>query len=600
VSGFVGLANAGGAPVDRRLLEHLTDAMAYCGPDGRDTWAGESAGLGHALLSPTSELGRRDAERQPSTLDGKTWIAADARIDARPELARDLRAAGREVAADAPDWQLVLHAHAVWGVRCPEHLLGDFAFAIWDSERRELLCARDHFGVIPFFYADAGHGLAFGNVLRALLSHPDVSDALNDQAIGHFLALDCNDDLTTTTFADVRSLPPAHTLAWRDGDVRIRRYWELDPAPPELRLKRGQEYVERFAAVLDRAVDDRLRANRVGAHLSGGMDSSSLVATAGAVLSRRDDRCELRAYTIVYGDLMPEDEEGRYAAQIATRLNLPLEMIVADDYAGRPPDGDVRWAFPEPFRIPNQLPDYELAARAARFSRILLSGLGGDPLFAARPSASQSLRAGRRPPLGIRTALRRRRRLNRPEPPDWIDGQLVTKLGLAQRVREIDAEARHQVGVSQMTSPLWPTIFARAHPGSFGLPIRFLFPFFDLRVVRCVAETPVLPWHPGKHLLREAMREHLPPAVLERPKTPLYVSTARGPEPWLRLALRTDVRRQRERLLEVPELRRYVDVARARQRVEVPSSPGMFSFERCLALAHWLRTQGEGNVGPSD
>lgn len=150
-----------------------------------------------------------------------------------------------------------------------------------------------------------------------------------------------------------------------------------------------------------------------------------------------------------------------------------------------------------------------------------------------------------------------------------------------------------------MASPFWVTIFARAHPGALGLPIRLLFPFFDLRLVRCVAETPVVPWHPGKRLLREAMRRRLPDSVVERPKTPLSTGAPNAPDPWLRLAQHPEERRRREVLLEVAELRRYVDVPKALRLVRSPEVAGMFQFERCLALAHWLGTRRELNVGRS-
>jgi asparagine synthase (glutamine-hydrolysing) len=599
VSGFVGLANAGGAPVDAPMLMRLTEAMAYCGPDGRDTWAGESIGLGHALLSFAPEAGGLDAQRQPATLDGQVWIAADARIDGRAELARELRAAGRDVSPDTTDAALILHAHAAWGDRCPEHLIGDFAFAVWDADRRELFCARDHFGLVPCYYAEPDRGLVVGNVLRVLLAHPGVSDTLNDQAIGDFLALDCNHDLTTTTFADVRSLAPAHTLTWRDGEMRVRRYWELDARPPELRLDDPREYVERFAAALDSAVDDRLRSGRVGVSLSGGMDSGSLAAAARDVLRRRGGPFDLRAYTIVFGELMPEEEEGRYAEQTAARLGMPQTTILADEQLARAP-GESTWTFPEPARITGQLPDYEVLARIAGFARAALTGHGGDPLFITRSPVRGALRAGRLPRLGIRTALRRRWRYGHlDEMPDWIEGDFAARNNLSTRRREMLGQARGARGVSALASPLWPALFSRGHPGALGLLVRPVFPFFDLRVVRCVAETPIVPWRQNKRLLRQAMQGRLPPAVIDRPKTVLYAPNPRHPEPWFRLALRPEVRRQREGLLEASGLNRYVDVTRARELVQSPASPGMFQFERCLALAHWLQKRKDGDGRPA-
>src|SRR6185369_13725568 len=169
------------------------------------------ASLGHTLLRTTEESTH---ERQPLSLDGKVWIVADARIDARQELIAGLRAGEQEVEAAVPDVELILRAWHVWGESCVEHLLGDFAFAIWDAGRRRLFCARDQMGVRPFFYACPGRGVIFSNTLDCIRRHPAVSCRLNDLAIADFLLFDANQDPATTVFAEIQRLPPAHTAVW--------------------------------------------------------------------------------------------------------------------------------------------------------------------------------------------------------------------------------------------------------------------------------------------------------------------------------------------------------------------------------------------------
>jgi asparagine synthase (glutamine-hydrolysing) len=182
VSGFVGLV-ADDAPIDKALLGRLTAVIERCGPDGSATWADGSAGLSHALLA----IGE-GAAAQPLTLDGRVWLAADARIDGTAE----------------PDAEAILRAYERWGARCPEHLIGDFAFAIWDAPRRRLFCARDHFGIVPLYYArPRSGGLVVGNVLRSLLAHPELGDALDERAVGDFLLFRHNRDLGGTIYADV-------------------------------------------------------------------------------------------------------------------------------------------------------------------------------------------------------------------------------------------------------------------------------------------------------------------------------------------------------------------------------------------------------------
>ena len=150
MSGFVGIVNLDNKPIDDRLLGRMTGFMAFRGPDRQRTWHNGSVGFGHALAITTNESER---ECQPLTLDRQIWIVADARIDARADLLAQLAEKGEAAPGDTTDVELVLRAYRAWGRACVDHLLGDFAFAIWDAPRRELFCARDHLGVKSFFYA---------------------------------------------------------------------------------------------------------------------------------------------------------------------------------------------------------------------------------------------------------------------------------------------------------------------------------------------------------------------------------------------------------------------------------------------------------------
>ena len=150
MSGFVGILNLDGEPVDQALLEHMTRSLAFRGPDAEAIWCGEAVGLGHTLLrttlKPVSETeSNTENDKQPATFDGRLWIVADARIDARAELIGKLKAkcvAANGVTLSTPDAMLILHAYDTWGEACVEYLVGDFSFAIWDASRRRLLCAR--------------------------------------------------------------------------------------------------------------------------------------------------------------------------------------------------------------------------------------------------------------------------------------------------------------------------------------------------------------------------------------------------------------------------------------------------------------------------
>ena len=255
----------------------MTSFMAFRGPDAQEIWIDGNVGFGHALLKTTDES---EHERQPFTLDGRVWIVADARVDARRELVPQLKAHGHEnLSPDAPDVELILRAYQIWGENCVEHLLGDFAFAIWDGPQQRLFCARDHLGVKPFFYAHLGQKLIFSSSLDCIRQHPAVSDRLNDLAIADFLLFDLNQDLATTSFADIQRIPPAHSAKWSaDGHATAPL---LDP--PHRRagfIPQVEDYVDRFKELLDQAVDDRLRTKKICVFMSGGLDSPTLAATA--------------------------------------------------------------------------------------------------------------------------------------------------------------------------------------------------------------------------------------------------------------------------------------------------------------------------------
>ena len=189
-------------------------------------------------------------------LDGKLWITADARIDARKELLAKLPRSP-QVQNDA---ELILLAYEAWGEDCLQHLIGDFAFAIWDSRSQQLFCARDRFGVKPFFYTHTGDSFLFSNQLRALRFDPRVSNTLNETAIGDYLVFGLNQDLSTTTFRDIQRLPPAHSLTIKNGSLSIRRYWTPDTSK-EIRF--------RDRAVIRRALSRTVPTRRPGSSAYG-------------------------------------------------------------------------------------------------------------------------------------------------------------------------------------------------------------------------------------------------------------------------------------------------------------------------------------------
>jgi asparagine synthase (glutamine-hydrolysing) len=540
LSGIVGIVGLDGAPVDPALLQRLTDSLAFRGPDAQRAWAHGPVGFGNALLQIAPE-----PESQPASLDGRFWITADARVDAREDLVATLEAAGRACSRNSPDPELLLHAYAAWGENCAEHLLGDFAFAIWDEPRKRLFCARDHFGVKPFYYARVGRSFIFSNTLECIRLHPAVSHALNDLAIADFLLFDFNQDLATTSFADIQRLPPAHTLTLEGGTVRTSRYWQLPT--PEPNLDRSPEVVGRFRELLDAAVADRLRANSAGVQMSGGLDSPIVAASAKRVFTRRGIENGLRAYTEVFDSLIPH-EERYYAGLVAEALKIPIEFLVSDDirlFGG--PDSPPPQT-PEPVQAPWPDTNPTQLKQVAVHSRIALTGFGADPALSCRISVHfrdllrrrQFGRAianatgylateGRLSRLYVRTRWRLflNRKHERSSFPSWLNDEFAARLTLSdrwaqvERSAETNAAAVRLVAYQNFGAPFWPQLFEWHDTASTRAPVEVYHPFFDLRLLNFLLALPALPWCSDKQLLRESARGVLPDAVRLRRKSPL-------------------------------------------------------------------------------
>jgi asparagine synthase (glutamine-hydrolysing) len=546
MSGIVGIVHFDGAPVERHLLGQMTAFMAFRGPDAQQIWTHGNVGFGHTLLQTTDES---EYERQPFSLDGQVWIVADARVDARRELVPQLKAHGHEdLSPDAPDVELILRAYQTWGENCVEHLLGDFAVAIWDGPQQRLFCARDHLGVKPFFYAHLGQTLIFSNTLDCIRQHPAVSDRLNDLAIADFLLFDLNQDLATTSFADIQRIPPAHSAKWSAHGPQLRRYWTL-PIDDPLYFRKANDYVDRFRELLDQAVDDRLRTKKIGVFMSGGVDSPTMTATACRILRSRSADSEVRAFTNVIDGF---DANERYCAGlVAERLGIPIRFR---DLTGKMYDRD--WAetavhTAEPVANPlNLVSDLEDCRAMAGYSRVWFYGEGPDNalrfewrpylayLMGRRHSSRLSKAAwdlvvrSRRVPFLRRLMhpLKARRSLQaeRSYFPEWLDKDFESRLHLRERWEDIERSAAapcphplRPASYGSFQGPLWESLFSQWDAEATGAAAEVRHPFVDLRLLRYMLAVPAIPWSREKYLLRRVMNGVLPAPVLRRPKSPL-------------------------------------------------------------------------------
>ena len=321
MSAIAGIVRLDGAPADRANLDRMLERLAHRGPDGHGSHIADSCGLGHRMLWTTPESLH---ERLPLTdSTGDLTLTADARIDNREELCSLLSAPSTVTDAD-----LILQAYARWGERCPERLLGDFAFALWDARRGLLFCARDHFGVKPFYYHHRpGRLFAFASEIKGLLVLSEVPRRLNETRVADYL-VPLLEDKEITFYEEIVRLPPAHRMAVTREGVRMEQYWAPDPER-EIRMKSDGEYAEAFREIFTEAVRCRLRsAFRVGSMLSGGLDSSSIVCVARELLAKNGGG-KLHTFSAIFPDV-PECDEREYIDEVIAGGGLEPHLVRGD------------------------------------------------------------------------------------------------------------------------------------------------------------------------------------------------------------------------------------------------------------------------------
>ena len=541
MSGIFGILHRGGASVEAVFLQRFAEFMTFRGPDGQRLWSAGPVGFCHAMLRTTFES---MDERQPTTLDGRFCITADVRLDARDELTAKLVRAGRQVPSSLSDVLLILHAYAAWGGECVAHLCGDFAFAIWDAQTRTLFCARDNFGIKPFYYAELGDLFLFSNTLNCVRLHPAVSQELNEAAIADFLLFGLNYNNATTTFRDVQRLPPAHTISVAPDGIKIRRYW-TPPTDGRIHYRRASEYVDHFNSLLQSAVKDRLRNDRIGILMSGGLDSPALAATAKELSTKAGGIPELCSYTILSAIA---DDEGIYARQVAEFIGVPNRHLAMDHLRPFERRDDPNSSWPEPVDEPLFAGLFEQFGMIAQDCRVVLHGEGSDNLmdFQMWPYVAHLRRRGEWSRLltemaryfwirsfpwrGIRSRILKLfgRDPIAPVFPPWLAPDFARRMNVEARWKECTGiplppvqHPIHRRGYASLFLPQWTFMFECQDPGVTRFPVEVRYPYLDLRLVNYLLAIPPFPFFLQKKLIRETMKGRLPESVRVRAKTPL-------------------------------------------------------------------------------
>lgn len=604
--------------VDGAQLEALTAPAPGNAVDALGYWQDGSVALGHALAVVTPEAVH---EQQP-LLDSASGcvIAFDGRLDNRADLGSGLAAYGHLLSRQT-DAAYTLAAYLHWGDGVPDHLLGDFAFAIWDPRSRQLLIARDPLGTRPCYYSLWNNRLTFASTLEQMLQDATLPRDLNEAALVAYLNRDHSLLRQQTCYRHIQSLPGGHRLVAEGDRVRITRYWHWPDQPPAPRPATEAD-VEEFHALFTEAVRCRLRSSApVGLMLSGGLDSSSIASVAG-YLHEQTGSPQAQGYSLVYDQFTTCDERS-YITATVSRYGLKHACVPADDCWGLSHFQEWLPVFTYPFFLPHNGTHFKvLDAARADGVRVMLMGHGGDHLLTGTArylpdmlvqGRWDTLREQVRAQAGltkrsfIRTLLadavaplvpvRVKRMLKRcPRPPTlkaWMPVDL-------QQQRPPDPSPRPTSGRNAWWYELrsqWGRFGEDPHQAYldrttrlFGMEVRQAF--LDVRLVNFVLRTPpeaVYRNGTTKMLLRDSLREILPPSIRDRRDRPSL-------SPLIECGLRQHRRAFIEALLEDSELERrgYVLPEPWKSAIQTfleGDNRHFWSYWRSLTLETWLRAQ---------
>ena len=546
MSGIAAVVNFDGAPAPRQVLEQMTCRIAYRGVDGVRYWYGDGVGLAHLALNSTPEALH---ETQPlHSNDRRLVLVADARIDNRPELLGDLKSElpRTEVTTDA---DLILAAYQKWGTGCPDRLIGDFAFVLWDTRERQLFAARDPLGVRSLSFARFGDTVVVASEAQQILEHPAASGRLNEVALAGWVV--GRPDHHACLFEGIEPLPPGYYLMAGGAGVKRERYWSID-FEASTRYPRLEDYEKHLIELLTRSVSDRLRTNApvIGSELSGGMDSTSITALAHRCLQGRSTR--LVACTQQFNTIKQCDET-EYAQAVIDHLGIEALFIDAEQQGAlgypemHPPSRESPSIFHDPATA------FELQQLRSAGARVVLTGNGGDEVAAgselvylhrllrgdlsvlreiAKHCGDQKQPLLRtlyalmvRPviPTSVHRVLRRLGGRKRADPhpwPLWVRREAAERLELRKRFFTPDRKplwtAAQRDLNEYLTAGSLPAVLGTYDltAGACGMEARH--PFLDRRIVEFALALPQTLWVSGvygKWLLRRATRGLLPDKV---------------------------------------------------------------------------------------
>lgn len=557
---------------DREMAERAAYALRHRGPDDHGAYVASEPTPVALVNTRLAIIDLSPGGHQPmSTPDGRYWIVYNGEMYTYREVRRELEALGHAFRSDS-DTEVILHAYAAWGEACLEHLRGMFAFAIWDTAEAVLFAARDRLGIKPLYYtlqqAEGETRFAFASELKALIASGVITPRLNYTALHHYLSFYAV-PAPHTILEGVEMLPPGHFLTYQEGRLKVRQYWSPPPGEP-LDISE-EEAAAHLRALLEESIRLRMIADvPVGAFLSGGIDSSAVVALMTRATGER-----LKTFSIGFGDEGKQIDERSAARLLADHYGTDhTEVIVS----GR----QVRDELPAIIRAMDQptgdgLNTYLVSQATAKHVKVALSGLGGDELFAGYPQfrmfqqADRASRVWNRLPKALRGAARRTASLAAParRALTWLDGGLLAryervrilydeqaKIALytpaamgrlaapepstAYLARYIHPAERHslaQLTRLELCGYMANTLLRDTDATSMAHSLEVRVPLIDHKLVEFAVRLPPhlkLRNGRGKWILIRALRDILPQEVLTRPKRGFEMPVAA----WMRGELR--------------------------------------------------------------
>lgn len=379
--GIAGILHRDGRPASITALTAMTDIIAHRGPDGEGHYCNGPVGLGHRRLSI---IDLTDAARQPmETRDGRFVLTYNGEIYNFKELKIELSARGH-VFNSSGDSEVLLHAFAEWGIGALLKFNGMFAFAIWDNQERKLTLARDRFGVKPLYYAELGQTFVFASEHKAFRAFPEYRARVDIRGLSEYLSFQ-NFFAERTLFAGVKLLPAGCYLQISQGGKVAEpvQYWDFHFEEPEYAVDEN-EALDELDRLFRQAVNRQLVSDvEVGCYLSGGMDSGSITALASSQLPF------MRTFTVGFdlnsasGVELGYDErtKAEYMSYLFKTEHYEMVLKAGDMERALP---RLAWHLEEP-RVGQSYPNFYAAKLASKFGKVVLTGTGGDELFAGYP-----------------------------------------------------------------------------------------------------------------------------------------------------------------------------------------------------------------------